>query len=213
MPLKTKASRTTELHAFWRLKRLRELKGVTLEQLATRTGLTKSYLSKVERGMSVPSIATALKLADAFEVGVGDLFGAKTQGNDFVVVRKDQRTPFSRKGGQKAGYRYEAIAPGLAHGLFEAFVMHPPLEYHPDRQRFQHRGQELIFVLKGRMEVYFPHSTVKLAAGDCIIFNGQLPHGTRSVSVGSQRAEAFVIVTNEKERPQQRETRAQGPRA
>src|SRR3970040_297660 len=106
-------------HAFWRRKGLREIKGIPLEELAARTGLTKSYLSKVERGVSVPSVSTALRVAEAFETGVGDLFGVTTSNNDFVVVGKDERKPFSRKGAT-IGYRYEAIAPGQTHGVFEA---------------------------------------------------------------------------------------------
>ena len=51
-----------------RLKPLRKDRGWTLEVLAERTGLTKSYLSKVERGLSVPSIAVAMKLAGALGV-------------------------------------------------------------------------------------------------------------------------------------------------
>src|SRR6266705_2915867 len=120
-------TRRTQLHAFWRLKRLRELKGLTLEQLAERTGLTKSYLSKVERGVSVPSISTALKFAEAFQVSVGELFGVNSQENDYSVVRKNQRKPFNR-GGQRAGYRYEAVAPGLTHGFFDAFVVSAPFK-------------------------------------------------------------------------------------
>ena len=189
----TNAARAPESHAFWRLKRLREVKGVTLEQLGARTGLTKSYLSKVERGISVPSIATALKLADALEVGVGDLFGVSGPDKDFVVVRKGERKPFSRKGGN-VGYRYEAIAPGQAHGLFEAFVSHPPFEEPPGYKKKQHPGQELYFVLNGKIELAFPHSLVMLSAGDCVVFSGQLPH--RALSVRPQRAEALVIIVS-----------------
>jgi transcriptional regulator with XRE-family HTH domain len=186
------------LHAFWRVKRLREVKGITLEQLAERTSLTKSYLSKVERGVSVPSVATALKLADAFEVNVGDLFGLSAPEKDYVVVRKDQRKPFTRKG-QKTGSRLEAITPGLAHGLFEAFITHPPHERSADEKRVQHGGQELVFVLKGRMEMSFPHSSVRLSAGDCLLFNGRLPHNT--LSIGKQPAEALIVVTSDLEQP------------
>lgn len=191
----TKRTGKTAPHAFWRVKRLREVKGVTLEQLAERTGLTKSYLSKVERGISVPSVATALKLADAFEVSVGDLFGVSAPEKDYVVVRKDQRKPFTRKG--RATSRMEAITPGLAHGLFEAFITHPPRERPPDDKRVQHRGQELVYVLKGRMEMSFPHTSVRLSAGDCLLFNGRLPHHT--LSVGTQPAEALIVVTSDKE--------------
>jgi transcriptional regulator with XRE-family HTH domain len=191
-----KKTGSTESHAFWRLKRLRELKGMTLDELAIRTGLTKSYLSKVERGVSVPSIATALKVADAFETGVGDLFGVTASNNDYVVVRKDERKPFSRRAGEKAGHRYEAIAPGQTHGLFEAFIDYPPLEVPAEYQKAQHRGQEMIFVVKGKIDVAFPHASVQLAAGDCMVFNGQLPH--RIISLRRQRAEILAIVTSDK---------------
>lgn len=192
-------SGTPESHAFWRVKRLRELKGVTLEALAARTGLTKSYLSKVERGVSVPSISTAMKIAEAFETGVGDLFGVSASNNDFVVVRRDERKPFSRKGAN-SGFRYEAITPGQTHGLFEAFVDRPPFVEPPGYKRAQHPGQEMVFVVKGRIEIAFPHHSVKLAVGDCIVFSGQLPH--RLLSLRPQRAEALVIVTNERDMPQ-----------
>jgi transcriptional regulator with XRE-family HTH domain len=198
----------TQSHAFWRLKRLRELKGITLEELAARTGLTKSYLSKVERGVSVPSISTALRLAEAFETGVGDLFGVAASNNDFVVVRRDERKPFSRKGAN-TGYRYEAIAPGQTHGLFEAFVVHPPFEQPPDYKRSQHSGHEMFFVVKGTVDVTFPHTSVKLSAGDCIVFSGQMPH--RVLSVRPQRAEALVVVTSDTIPPQGRETSAPRP--
>ena len=190
--------RSTQSHAFWRLKRLRELKGITLEELAARTGLTKSYLSKVERGVSVPSVSTALRLAEAFETGVADLFGVTVSNNDFVVVRKDDRKPFSRKGATN-GYRYEAIAPGQTHGLFEAFVVHPPFEEPPDYKRSQHPGHEMLFVVKGRVDVLLPHTSVKLSAGDSMVFSGRMPH--RVLSVRPQRAEALVVITSEKEHP------------
>ena len=181
---------------YWHFKRLRELRGLTLEQLAQRAGLTKSYLSKLERGISVPSIATALKLADAFHVAIGDLLGVSTPGRDFVVVRKSQRTSFGGRRGEKAGYHYEAIAPGVSNGMFDAFVMRPPAAEPKGLKRFEHGGQEMIFVLKGKIEIAFPHHTTVLAQGDTILFSGRMPH--RSLSVGPQPAEALVIVTNDK---------------
>ena len=197
MPRMKESPLNGEPHAFWRLKRLRELKRMTLEALAERTGLTKSYLSKVERGRSVPSIATAIKLAQAFDVAVGDLFGIGDSANDFVIVRKHQRKPFNRRDGQSAGYRYEAIAPGRAHGLYEAFVMQPPFNASSARDTFEHGGEEMIFVLKGKLELALPNHKMTLEAGDCIVFDAHLPH--RSTSVGKQLAEALVIVTSSKD--------------
>jgi transcriptional regulator with XRE-family HTH domain len=188
------ASRTDDTHAFWRLKRLRALKGITLEDLAQRTGLTKSFLSKVERGRSMPSIATALKIADAFQVSASELFGTAESAQDFAVVRKSERKPFSGKR-FKAGHRYEAIAPGHFHGLYEAFIDHPPFDEPSNYQRAQHRGHEMLFVIKGKIDVAFPTRSVKLSEGDSIVFSGQIPHRVLSVRPG--RAEILVIVTND----------------
>jgi mannose-6-phosphate isomerase-like protein (cupin superfamily) len=146
----------------------------------------------------VPSIATALKVADALSVGVGDLFGVGEADKDFVVVRKEERKAFSR-GGEKAGHHYEAITPGQAHGLFETFVDHPPFDEARGHKRAQHRGKEMIFVVKGSIDVAFPHASTKLGPGDCILFSGQIPH--RVLSLRPQRAEILVIITSGKDEP------------
>src|SRR4051812_22397249 len=143
------AIRKTKSHAFWRLKQLRELKGITLEELATGTGLTKSYLSKVERGVSMPSIDTALKLSDALHLGVGQLFGVDAQGQDYAGVRKGARTP-SRRKAHGAGAGLEGIAAGLPPNPCVASVPPPPHQ-DPEGQRRQHRGREMLFVLKGKL--------------------------------------------------------------
>ena len=75
-----------------RLKLLRKQKGWTLDVLADETGLTKSYLSKVERGLSVPSIAVALKLSKALNVDVEQLFSESHNRELITVTRAGERT-------------------------------------------------------------------------------------------------------------------------
>src|SRR3546814_5495773 len=74
----------------FRLKALRRQYQFSLEQLSQRTGLTKSYLSKLERGVSEPSISTVLKLAQAYEIGVSQLIGTGEGGESeaISVVRR-----------------------------------------------------------------------------------------------------------------------------
>jgi transcriptional regulator with XRE-family HTH domain len=185
---------TNELSPLFWLKRLRDLKGMTLEQLAFHTDLTESFLSKLERGLSVPSIATAFKLAHAFDVSIDELIGGGTLKNDCVVVRKNQRKPFSERTGDRAGYCYEVMDAAATRGIFEGFVMQPPFGAQTEQHRFQHLGQEMVYVLSGKVEISFPHRTVSLLGGDAIVFGGRLPH--RCVSIGSRLAEVLVIVTS-----------------
>ena len=71
-----------------RLKLLRKKLGITLEQLADKSGMTKSYLSKVERGLNTPSIAAALKLARALNVNVEELFDGEQEGQHPAARRQ-----------------------------------------------------------------------------------------------------------------------------
>jgi transcriptional regulator with XRE-family HTH domain len=169
---------------------MRKQRSLTLEQLAKAAGLTKSYLSKVERGLSVPSISTAMKIAESLELSVGKLLG-ETQYNDAIsVVRSDERRSFMR-GGSASGYDYEMLAPGKQFKTMEPFIMRPPLKFQDDR-RFNHGGQEIIFVLSGQIEIDFGRSQYKLSKGDCAYFDAHVPH--RSRSLNGKIAEALVVV-------------------
>src|SRR5471030_584182 len=74
------------------LKILRKKLGITLESLAASSGMTKSYLSKVERGLNTPSIAAALKIAKALNVNVEYLFSDATSPTEaYSLIRENQR--------------------------------------------------------------------------------------------------------------------------
>lgn len=172
-----------------RIRFMRRQRAMSLEQLAGSAGLTKSFLSKIERGLSVPSIATALKVAASFRVSVGALLGEEEGSETVCIVRKGERRAFMRAG---SGYNYEMLAAPKRRKSMEPFVMRPPFEFQNDRL-FDHVGEEFILVLSGAIEVEFPNRRVKLKAGDTLYFDSHLPH--RSRSLGKTLAEALVVVT------------------
>jgi transcriptional regulator with XRE-family HTH domain len=173
------------------LRMLRRENGLTLEVLADRTGLTKSYLSKVERGHSVPSIAVAIKLAKALHVEVGDLFGEQRDSNMIKVDRASERTRLSPTGSSEVP-RYDGIAVGMAGKQMLPFVIYPPTAAAEPVFR-EHGGDELVVVHRGVVEVQFPDRTVTLEEGDSAYFKGGVPHRFRSV--GDSPASIFAIIS------------------
>ncbi len=173
-----------------RLRQMRRQRRLSLGALETKTGLTKSYLSKVERGLTVPSIASMLKLASAFGVKVAHLFGESTDDQAVCVVRRNERRPMVRRG-SVTGYRYEAIAHKRSRKCMEPFIMRPPRQFEGERL-FEHEGEELVFVLEGRVEFEFTDRKVVLGPGDSIYFDAHLLH--RSRSLGRRLAETLVVV-------------------
>ncbi|MGH6968239.1 MAG: helix-turn-helix domain-containing protein, partial [Stellaceae bacterium] len=81
-----------------RIRFMRHQRGTTLERLAAASGLTKSFVSKIERGVAVPSISTAMKLAQSFGITVAQLLGEEHDSDAVCVVRKNQRRAFMRPG-------------------------------------------------------------------------------------------------------------------
>jgi transcriptional regulator with XRE-family HTH domain len=175
-----------------RLAALRLLSGLSLEDVAASSGLTKSYLSKLERGLSQPSIATVLKLAKTFGISSGKLLGDVPEPDEISVVRKHERLPFSRSEGRE-GYAYEAIAPQHADKSMTPFIMRPPTTTDEGMELVTHAGEEFIFVISGEMEVVFPNRKHTLGAGDSVYFAASIPHRARSV--GKVPAEALVVVS------------------
>jgi transcriptional regulator with XRE-family HTH domain len=173
-----------------RLRQMRRQRKLSLDVLAAQTGLTKSYLSKLERAIKVPSIASTIKIAKAFGVQVGHLFGETTDQNGVCVVRKDERKPVTRPG-TKNGYYYESIVYKRHSKCMEAFIVRSPRQF-KDNTFYEHAGEEMIFVLKGRVEVVVADRRTVLGPGDSIYFDGHLLHRSRSLS--ATQAETLVVV-------------------
>lgn len=166
---------------------------MTLEALAEAVGLDKGYLSRLERGMKNPSIATVLRLSEALDVPVAELFGERLAEHAVRVTRVADRLPLSSGG--VAAHGIEALSRDGA--ALEAFVLRPAAEFSADGQA-EHGGEELFFVLQGTVEVRFADRGFVLEPGDCAQFPGHLPHRIRRV--GAAPAAALVAVARPKER-------------
>lgn len=171
--------------AFLRTHRRRA--GMTLESLAAETGLSKSYLSKIERGMSTPSIAVALKIADALRTDVSQLFSDHSDDVALVLDRegdRDQAAPSA------ADAVYHPIATRMIRKSMQPFVVYPSTD---DGQAYlEHPGEEFIYVQSGSIEVTIPTQTMALNQGDSLYFDSNTPHRIRSTS--TPRAMVLVVV-------------------
>ncbi|MEU2254948.1 XRE family transcriptional regulator [Nocardia xishanensis] len=168
------------------LRAHRKRADLTLDALAERTELTKSYLSKIERGLSTPSIAVALKIARALNTDVGQLFSDDPDPTLMQVDRADDRTNEPTT----PAAHYLAIATGVARKTMQPFMVRPTTE--PDTKYLEHSGDEFVFVHSGSVEISVPGEHIVLHAGDSLYFAATTPHRIRSIS--ARRAELIVVV-------------------
>jgi transcriptional regulator with XRE-family HTH domain len=169
------------------IRTLRIAKGLTLDRLATLSKLTRGYISLVERGLKIPSIAALLRLAAALEVNVTYFFDPNSEpAPRYTLFRQEHRSANSLT---EAGFGLVALAVGRTRKMMEPFLMIPPPK---SAARASHAGEEMLFVVNGRIAIKLDGEELTLSKGDCLYFSGETPHEVRSL--GRQKAEVLVVV-------------------
>jgi transcriptional regulator with XRE-family HTH domain len=173
-----------------RVKRAREQRGLSLTDIAQRTGLNASTLAEIEEGTMAPPLGTVIKLAKALEMKMG-YFISGEEDKAYTIVRRSDRKVISRfdsKKGKHYGYEYESLAPHKKDRHMEPFLvtLQPSAT---EEERSTHDGQEFIFVITGKMEVRLGDEIHVLEPGDSIYYDSNVPH-----LVKCQGAEATKIL-------------------
>jgi transcriptional regulator with XRE-family HTH domain len=173
-----------------RIRRLRQRRGLSLDNVAVKAGISRSLVSKLENGRVSSPIATLANVAAALDTTVGHLIGASSD-SPCVIVRRDERKRISGSG-TALGYGYEALGHKRLEKRMEPFlVTYPPgLSKAP---RLSHRGEAFLFVLRGRVAFHHDNEKHLLGPGDCAYFDNQLPHG--ALALGRTPALALVVTT------------------
>lgn len=164
------------------IRSLRNRRGLTLQDLADLTGLSKPNLSQIENNLVTPPIATLLKIATALGVSIGHFFQANNQDSSMVVTRKADRYGVA-KGPHIShiGYQYEPLAYPKVDKSMEPFVVNME-EREADAIVYNnHRGEEFLYVLSGRLEFRSGDNVVVLEEGDSLYFDSIVPHGYRGL--------------------------------
>ena len=155
-----------------RLRELRTRRGLSLEQLAARSGVSRAMLSKVERGENTPTITVVLKVASALEIGAAELIGVE---------------PATRAVKVPASSRISFVDPetGFERQLFPAFedapvefMRHviPPGAGSGDLPAHASAPEKYVLMEKGRLRVTVGTEEHLLDPGDLFHFRGDVPH-------------------------------------
>jgi transcriptional regulator with XRE-family HTH domain len=161
---------------------LRNRRGLTLQDLADLTGLSKPNLSQIENNLVTPPIATLLKIAGALGVSIGYFFQGTSPDSSMAVVRKADRCGVA-KGPHIShiGYQYEPLAYPKVDKTMEPFIVHMEERAADAVVYNHHRGEEFLYVLEGKLEFRRGDTVVLLEEGDSLYFDSVIPHGYRGI--------------------------------
>lgn len=171
------------------IRQARTTSGMSMRALAVRSGLSQPFLSAVERGLSMPSIATLYRVAEALGVPPSTLL-PESAGGEIVVVRAgDGRlVPSSERPGSALGRLvYSDDAQGVE--VYE-YVAGPDADLDV---WYAHDGRKVVHVIAGELIIEFErHEPQRLGPGDCIVHDARIPH--RWTVPGPGETRLFLVV-------------------
>ena len=180
-----------------RIRRVREMRGLTIKDLSSRTGIDIDILERTESSEMIPALGQLARLGRALDMKMG-YFISPGIDNPMTVVHKDERRPISRYGETKSmqyGYFYESLAPEKADRLMEPFIV---TLVPTDTEQFSiHDGQEFLYVLEGEMKVQVGDRVDFLKSGDAVYYDSNQPHLVRCVGTNVTKILA-VLYTGSK---------------
>lgn len=161
-----------------RIKSLRIANGLSIEDVSRRSGMSESTISNIEDHVISPPLGNIVSLAKVFGVSVGEFFG-DTADAPFCIVRSDDRKSVSRfksADGASGGYSYESLGQQKKNRQMEPFLVTLTPTDKSQVEPNQHIGEEIIFVLEGKVQVTILEHTDVLNPGDSIYYDSNLPH-------------------------------------
>ncbi len=160
------------------VRNFRRQHNITVADLAKNTGLSIGMLSKIENGVTSPSLTTLQTLANALSVPLTAFFRGFEEQRLAVHVRSGEGIEADRRG-TRSGHVYNLL--GHMGSNSSGVIVEPYLitlssdsDVFPD---FQHDGMEFIYMLEGEFDYRHADKTYNLKPGDSLFFDADAPHG------------------------------------
>ncbi|MDP2335213.1 MAG: XRE family transcriptional regulator [Bacteroidota bacterium] len=186
---------TSEKTVGEKIKQIREMQKVGMEELAERSGLDIAAIQKIEQEQNVPSLAPLIKIARALGVRLGTLLDDNNSYGP-VVVRSGEHTKgvrfTSQTGETREHLNFFSLAFDKAGRNMEPFIVEIEPGLKSEYMLSSHEGEEFIYVLEGEIEINYGKEVYKLFQGDSIYLDSVVLHNVHAGN--NQSAKILAVV-------------------
>lgn len=181
MPGRQAAKRMLERSIGVHLRRSRTRLNMSGADLAATAGISTSKLYRIESGRVSPSLATLQSLAKALNQPFTSFFRDFEEDHDCSFVRAGRGIRVKR-GNARTNYRYQLLGKSPGTGVIAEPCLVKLSRKALPYTAFRHQGIEFVYVLTGRLLYRHGHTTYQLEAGDALMFNGAVQHGSEELN-------------------------------
>jgi transcriptional regulator with XRE-family HTH domain len=172
------SERNLEMAIGREVRSFRRQQGMTVAELAAATGLSIGMLSKIENGITSPSLTTLQILSHALRTPVTSFLRRFEERRDVQHVRAGEAVE-TKRAGTRAGHQYNLL--GHIGSNSSGVVVEPYMitltEASDVFPTFQHDGIEVLYMLEGEVEYRHGDQLFHLKPGDSLFFDADARHG------------------------------------
>jgi transcriptional regulator with XRE-family HTH domain len=162
-----------------RIRKIRRMQARTLNDISKRAGITKSMLSKVETGSTVPAIATLSRIAAALGTSASSLLDSGRP-QTTLATRAGDLSPAAMPRTEK-GYRFFPFASSRNDKAMQPYLFIAS-KGGISGKALSHGGEEFVYVLEGDMNYRVGNTRHTLHAGDSLYFDAEEEHDLEPLS-------------------------------
>jgi transcriptional regulator with XRE-family HTH domain len=175
---------------------LRTSLGLSVDELAERSGCDASTITRLESGNVAPSLTPLIKLTRALGVRLGTLLDDETELGPIVTRRGDAEAVSRLRDLETVSdagvLGFFSLAAGKVARHMEPFLIDVQPAAAGEHKLSSHEGEEFLYVLEGAIDVEYGKETRTLAAGDSIYYDSIVPHQVRAADGASAKIIAVV---------------------
>ncbi|HEY8076430.1 MAG TPA: helix-turn-helix domain-containing protein [Labilithrix sp.] len=171
------------------LRRLRLRRGLSLEKLAQKSGVSRAMLGQIELGQSAPTINVLWKIARALDVTFATLIQAREAGGTTVLRKAEAKVLTSQNG----SFSSRALFPFDGPRRAEFYQLRLGARAKEKADAHAPGTLENLVVAHGQLELVIGSETHRLGEGDAIVFEADVPHSY--VNAGSGECVMYLVMT------------------
>ena len=167
-----------------KLKATRLKHDLTIQELASASRVSANMISRIERGLTTPSVDILMKLATTFGLSISYFVEEATTSTAVVVTRggEGKRVFFFED-----KHQIVSLTDGISDPGFSVFIDTLERDCASGAGRMVQSGEEFAWILSGQVEFWVDSESFVLAAGDAIAFKAAHPHRWRNLHDGESR--------------------------
>ncbi len=177
-----------------RIRTFMKTKGVTIDDLAARTGLTPTMIESIRSENTYPSLGPLLKIARALGVRLGTFLDDQISQDPLVIRKADRHEDLGmlRSTNTSVSLKFHSLGRGKTDRHMEPFFIELLPESGRNHPLSSHEGEEFIVVISGQVEVVYGQEQYVLDEGDSIYYNSIVPHDV--CCKGSEKASMYAVL-------------------